>query len=91
MVKSLNTALSLVNILNDVLSWVRRVDTNICVVWVDPELATPQEVLTRLEARTDDGDTSVKGDRDTFSLLPQKLKMSQFICYKKLFLHHYEL
>ena len=40
---------------------VRRVDTNIVVVWVDPELATPDEVLARLEARADDSDTCVKG------------------------------
>ena len=42
---------------------VRRVDTNIVVVWVDPELASPAEVLARLEARSDDKDTCVKGER----------------------------
>ena len=41
---------------------VRRVDTNIVVVAVDPELATPEEVLARLESRDTDTDTSVKGD-----------------------------
>ena len=42
---------------------VRRVDTNIVVVWVDPELASPGEVLARLESRGNDKDTCVRGER----------------------------
>ena len=81
----------MVNTPNTALSLVRRVDTNICVVWVDPELATPQEVLTRLEARTEDSNTSVKGYRDLdFFLVCSDISSmchNLAVCYKEPFLH----
>ena len=40
---------------------VRRVDTNIVVIRVDPDLATPDQILARLEARDNDSESCVKG------------------------------